>query len=78
MCLIVREAAWSYRQETSDADVRRFLSRVGAESLADVLTLRAVLAEEQGGGAIELEAELKARSHALLAGQPPLNAGQLP
>ena len=75
---LVREHMFAYRPEWSDAAVRRFVQRVGADLWEDLLALREADAIASGGRAGDPGlAELRARIEAELERGFPLGIGDL-
>jgi poly(A) polymerase/tRNA nucleotidyltransferase (CCA-adding enzyme) len=76
---LIREHMFDYRPEWSDAAVRRFVSRVGVEHVADLFDLR--MADALGNGLKQPDtqklAALAARVDAVLAGADALTVREL-
>jgi putative nucleotidyltransferase with HDIG domain len=77
--LLVREHLFDYRAEWSDAAVRRFVRRVGAEALPDLFALRVADAIATGADPPRLDAirALSERIERVLAARPPLSVTDL-
>ena len=76
--LLVREHLFDYRQEWTDAAVRRFLARVGPENLADLFALRRADIAGTGVGADDSGiGRLETRITAVLAGRAALTVADL-
>lgn len=77
--LLVREHLFEYREEWTDAAVRRFVRRVGVETLPDLFALRVADAVATGADPPRLEAitALSARIERVLAARPPLSVRDL-
>jgi len=77
--LLVREHLFEYREEWSDAAVRRFVRRVGAEALPDLFALRVADAIATGADPPRLDAirALSERIERVLAARPPLSVRDL-
>jgi tRNA nucleotidyltransferase (CCA-adding enzyme) len=77
--LLVQEHLFDYRDEWTDAAVRRFVRRVGLETLPDLYDLRVADAIATGADPprVEAIAALSARIETVLAARPPLSVRDL-
>jgi tRNA nucleotidyltransferase/poly(A) polymerase len=74
---LMAAAAEPYRAGWSDADVRRYMSRVPPELLDDTLSLRAARAEARADGTATSEAELRERVTVQRTASAPLTVTDL-
>jgi tRNA nucleotidyltransferase (CCA-adding enzyme) len=73
---LVAHHMFGYTSDWTDAAVRRFVRRVGAESLADLFALRR--ADNEASGSVEPRAELAELERRVVElGRPPLETGDL-
>ena len=77
--LLVHEHLFDYREEWTDAAVRRFVRRVGLETLPDLYDLRVADAIATGADPprVEAIAALSSRIETVLAARPPLSVRDL-